>query len=50
VRGRIEVVIDWRIADVEVVVEGGPVRVVRMESLGEAPLCPGRRERKYREG
>jgi hypothetical protein len=46
VRGRIEVVISWRIAEVEVVVEGGPERVLMMESFGDEPLDPGRRETK----
>jgi hypothetical protein len=46
VRGKIELVISCRIAEVEVVVEGGPERVLMMESLGEEPLDPGRRETK----
>jgi hypothetical protein len=46
VRGKIEVVISCRIAEVEVVVEGGPERVLMMESFGEEPLDPGRRETK----
>jgi len=44
------VVISCMIDDVEVVVEGGPERVVRTDNLGAVPPAPGIKETNAREG
>lgn len=45
-----EVVMSCMMDDVEVVVDGGPERVVRTDNLGAAPPAPGMKETNARDG
>ena len=45
-----EVVMSCMMDDVEVVVEGGPERVVRTDNFGAAPPAPGMKETNARDG
>ena len=49
-RGRIEVVTSWIRDEVEVVVDGGPERVVRIDSFGDELDGVGNSETKLNEG